>query len=253
MVIGAPGASGAFFVLDLRWVAMPDPHDAARRRLHEALGHEFEQEALLVDALTHRSFRNERPALARADNERLEFLGDAVLGMGVAALLADAYPDAGEGALTRLRADVVCEASLAAVARELGVGEALRLGKGEERSGGRDKPRLLASAMEAIVGAVLTDGGHEPALALVERLFADQVAQASGRRDVKSRLQEWAQRVHGATPIYRVLRAEGPDHERVFHVAVELEGQPLAEGQGRSKAEAERRAARKALTDGGAE
>ncbi|MBO6936607.1 MAG: ribonuclease III [Deltaproteobacteria bacterium] len=226
---------------------MPDPHDVARRRLHEALGHEFEQEALLADALTHRSFKNERPDLARTDNERLEFLGDAVLGMGVAVLLADAYPDVGEGALTRLRADVVCEASLAAVARSLEVGDALRLGKGEERSGGRDKPRLLASAMEAIVGAVLTDGGTGPALELVERLFADQVAQASGQRDVKSRLQEWAQREKGATPAYRVVRAEGPDHERVFHVAVELEGTTLAEGTGRSKAEAERSAARKAL------
>ncbi len=226
---------------------MPDPHDVARRRLHEALGYEFEHEALLADALTHRSFKNERPDLARTDNERLEFLGDAVLGMGVAVLLADAYPDQGEGALTRLRADVVCEASLAAVARSLEVGDALRLGKGEERSGGRDKPRLLASAMEAIVGAVLTDGGSGPALELVERLFAEQVAQASGQRDVKSRLQEWAQREHGATPVYRVVRAEGPDHERVFHVAVDLEGRTLAEGTGRSKAEAERSAARKAL------
>jgi len=226
---------------------MPDPYDVARRRLHQALGHEFEQEALLVDALTHRSFRNERPKLARADNERLEFLGDAVLGMGVAALLAEAYPEAGEGALTRLRADVVCEGSLASVARELEVGAALRLGKGEERSGGRDKPRLLASAMEAIVGAVLTDGGAGPALELVERLFAEQVAQASGLRDVKSRLQEWAQRVHGATPVYRLLSSEGPDHERVFHVSVDLEGNTLAEGRGRSKAEAERSAARKAL------
>jgi ribonuclease-3 len=226
---------------------MPDPHDAARRRLLEALGHSFAEEALLVDALTHRSFRNEQPRLARADNERLEFLGDAVLGMGVAALLADAYPEAGEGELTRLRADVVCEGSLASVARALGVGEALRLGKGEERSGGRDKPRLLASAMEAIVGAVLTDGGADPALGLVERLFEAQISSASGRRDVKSRLQEWAQRVHGATPAYRILRSEGPDHERVFHVAVELDGELLAEGRGRSKAGAERDAAQRAL------
>ncbi len=226
---------------------MPDPHDAARRRLLEALGHSFAEEALLVDALTHRSFRNERPKLARADNERLEFLGDAVLGMGVASLLADAYPEAGEGELTRLRADVVCEASLASVARELGVGEALRLGKGEERSGGRDKPRLLASAMEAIVGAVLSDGGADPALALVERLFEDQVANATGRRDVKSRLQEWAQRVHGQTPVYDVVRTEGPDHERTFHVTVALGEELLAEGRGRSKGQAERHAAQQAL------
>jgi len=226
---------------------MPDAHDAARRRLLEALGHPFADEALLVDALTHRSFRNERPNLARADNERLEFLGDAVLGMGVAVLLADAYPDKGEGELTRLRADVVCERSLADVARALGVGEALRLGKGEERSGGRDKPRLLASAMEAVVGAVLTDGGPDAALGLVDRLFEEQVANATGRRDVKSRLQEWAQRVHGLTPSYRVLSTEGPDHERVFHVAVELGDTLLAEGRGRSKAAAERHAATKAM------
>lgn len=226
---------------------MPDPHDAARRSLLEALDHSFQEEALLEDALTHRSFRNERPKLARADNERLEFLGDAVLGMGVAALLAEAYPEAGEGELTRLRAEVVCEASLASVARELGVGDALRLGKGEENTGGRDKPRLLASAMEAIVGAVLTDGGAAPALALVERLFEAQIAGASGRRDVKSRLQEWAQRDRGETPVYRVVRTEGPDHERTFHVAVALGDELLAEGQGRSKAEAERNAAQRAL------
>ena len=125
---------------------MPDARDAARRRLLDALDHRFADEAWLVDALTHRSFVNEKPALARADNERLEFLGDAVLGMAVAALLAEAHPDAGEGELTRLRADVVCEASLARVAVGLGIGEALRLGRGEERSGGREKPRLRRTA-----------------------------------------------------------------------------------------------------------
>ena len=229
---------------------MPDAHDAARRRLLEALGHDFADEALLADALTHRSFRNEHPKLARTDNERLEFLGDAVLGMGVAALLADAHPEIGEGKLTRLRAAVVCEATLAAVARALGVGEALRLGRGEERSGGREKPRLLASAVEAIIGAVLQDGGPLPALELVNRLFADAAREASHRRDAKSRLQEWAQSEHGATPTYRILETSGPDHARTFRVAVELEGDTLAEGEGRSKAEAERLAAEAALSAG---
>ena len=226
---------------------MPDAHDAARRRLLEALGHAFRDEAWLADALTHRSFVNEKPNLARADNERLEFLGDAVLGMSIAALLAEVHPDAGEGELTRLRADVVCEASLARVAIQLQLGEALRLGRGEERSGGREKPRLLASAMEAVVGAVLADGGATAALALVERLFAEQVRGASAERDAKSRLQERVQSERGRTPTYRVLASSGPDHARVFRVAVVVDDDVLGEGEGRSKGEAESRAAEDAL------
>ncbi len=212
-----------------------------------ALGYEFTEPALLRDALTHRSFRNERPRLARTDNERLEFLGDALLGMRVATLLFEAFPDAREGALTRKRADLVCEGTLADIARQLGLGPALRLGRGEDRSGGRDKPRLLASALEALLGAVHVDGGIDAAFAVIDRLFEERLRGATARRDAKSRFQELVQARHHETPIYRLLRTEGPDHERQFTVALEVGGESVAEGVGRSKGDAERDAARKAL------
>lgn len=212
-----------------------------------ALGHEFAQPDLLRDALTHRSFRNERPHLARQDNERLEFLGDAVLGMRVATLLFETFPDAPEGALTRKRAALVCEATLADIARDLDLGPALRLGRGEDRSGGREKPRLLASALEALIGAVYMDGGIDAAFAVVDRLFADRIEAATARRDAKSRFQELVQARRHETPTYRLLRTDGPDHDRRFTVALEVGGETVAQGTGRSKGDAERDAARKAL------
>ena len=226
---------------------MPDPEDAARRRLHAALGHTFGDESLLRDALTHRSFRNENPTLAPHDNERLEFLGDAVLGMGVAMLLAEAHPEEREGELTRRRADLVCESGLMEVAATLGIGDAMRLGRGEERSGGRTKARLLASATEAIVGAVLVDAGAEAALALVRELFEPRLHQARGRRDVKSRLQELSQATSGHTPTYEVVSTSGPDHARSFEVAVRIDQETFPSAKGRSKGEAERLAAKLAL------
>ena len=212
-----------------------------------ALGHVFRDPDLLLDALTHRSLRNERPKLARQDNERLEFLGDAVLGMRVATLLFEAFPTAREGTLTRQRAGLVCAATLADIARDLGLGPALRLGRGEDRSGGRDKPRLLASALEALIGAVYVDAGIEAAFGVIDRLFADRLERAPARRDAKSRFQELVQARHHETPTYRLVRSEGPDHDRHFTVAVEVGGQTVAEGTGRSKGDAERDAARKAL------
>ncbi len=211
-----------------------------------AIGHSFGDESLLEAALTHRSFRNERPKLAPSDNERLEFLGDAVLGAAVAVLLFEAYPDAQEGELTRKRADLVCESTLAAIARDLDVGTALRLGRGEDKSGGREKPRLLASAFEAIVGAVYVDGGREAAHALVTRMFHERLTGATARRDHKSRLQEIVQARGESAPRYTLVRAEGPDHERRFFVSVSAGG-TSAEGEGRSKNEAEQAAACLAL------
>ncbi len=212
-----------------------------------AVGHEFSRPELLREALTHRSYRNERPHLAPSDNERLEFLGDAFLGLCVGKLLFDADPSAREGELTRKRADLVCEATLATVASELGVGPALRLGKGEDRSGGRDKPRLLASALEALVGAVLADAGIAVAWEVVARLFEPRLQTATAERDHKSRVQELLQAAHGRTPSYRLVRTEGPDHERTFAVELRLGDEVLATGSGRSKAEAEQEAAKKAL------
>lgn len=214
-----------------------------------ALGHAFRDPALLRDALTHRSFANERPDLAPCDNERLEFLGDAVLGLAVAAMLFATYPKAREGELTRRRADLICEGALCEVAQGIGLGAALRLGNGEEQTGGRAKPRLLASALEACLGAVYEDAGVEAAFAVVRRLLGDRLAAArgGGAADFKSRAQQLAQRFAGETPTYALLRTEGPEHDLRFHVEIRLGGRALAEGEGRSKADAEQAAAKNAL------
>jgi ribonuclease-3 len=218
------------------------------QRFAERLGHPFARIEHLRDALTHRSFVHERPKLAPKDNERLEFLGDAVVGLAVAHLLSERFPEADEGELTRRRAELVREATLADLARELDVGPALRLGRGEELSGGREKPRLLASAFEACIGAVLLDAGPATALDITARLFESRLsAPGAGSGDFKSRIQELVQARKGPTPVYVVLDAEGPDHERSFRVAIRIGDDAIAEGIGRSKASAEQDAARKAL------
>jgi ribonuclease-3 len=223
----------------------PEPdYDALGR----ALGHSFRDPLLLRDALTHRSFANEHPDRAPRDNERLEFLGDAVLAMSASALLWDRFPNAPEGELTRRRADLVCEAGLADIARELGLGKMLRLGKGEDRSGGRTKPRLLCSAFEACVAAVFLDGGLDTAMNVVRALLEPRLdAPALGQRDFKTRVQELVQARGGATPRYVVLDTTGPDHARQFHVSCVSDERELGRGLGRSKLEAEQQAARVAL------
>ena len=196
----------------------------------------------MLDALTHRSFKNERPDVALADNERLEFLGDAVVGLVVASLVYVQFPDADEGELTRRRADLVSEKGLFETAEAIGIGDAMRLGKGEEKS------RLLASALEACVGAIYRDGGVDAAFAAARRIFEPRLhTSAPGHRDAKSRAQEWAQAHLGGTPSYRLLGTEGPDHERKFTVALELHEEEVATGAGRSKIEAEQAAAQTAL------
>lgn len=215
----------------------------------EALGHRFSDPQLLREALTHRSFANEHPERAPRDNERLEFLGDAVLTLSASALLWGRFPSASEGELTRRRADLVCEASLAIIARELGLGAVLRLGRGEERSGGRSKPRLLCSALEACIAAVYLDGGIELAMAAVKRLLEPALdAPMLGQRDGKTRVQELVQAMGEGTPRYVVLSASGPDHAREFEVACVSNVRELGRGSGRSKLEAEQNAARVALT-----
>lgn len=222
-------------------------HALALKEMEQALGHSFSDPALLMAAVTHRSFRNERPRLAPDDNERLEFLGDALLGATTASMLMRAFPDAKEGELTRRRAEVVCEAGLAEVAREIQLGPCLRLGKGEETSGGREKPRLLCSALEALVGAVALDAGTPVAFSVVEALLDDRILNASAKRDAKSRLQERVQAERGTTPRYRLVESTGPDHAREFRVEVRIDGEAWSEGVGRSKAEAEHAAAEHAL------
>ncbi len=230
---------------------MPTPDDAldeAVERLCVAIGYTFADRQWLLDALTHRSFRNEQPGLAPSDNERLEFLGDAVVDVVVASMLFDLFPEADEGELTRRRADLVSEKGLSEAAEALGVGAAMRLGKGEEKSGGRSKPRLLSSVLEACIGAIYCDGGPDAAFAAASRVFEPRVeASALGRRDAKSRAQEWAQANLGATPRYRLVDTEGPDHEREFTVALEVDREEVARGTGRSKLVAEQAAASSAL------
>ncbi|MEM9731620.1 MAG: ribonuclease III, partial [Myxococcota bacterium] len=223
--------------------------DEAARELCEGLGYDFESPALLRDALTHSSFRNERPDLAPEDNERLEFLGDAVVGMVVASLLVEHFPSADEGELTQRRADLVSEKGLAKVAVGLGLGPAMRLGRGEEKSGGREKPRLLSSALEACFGAIYLDAGVQVAFEVTRSVFESWLhTSAPGHRDFKSRAQEWAQGRLGMTPKYRVVSSDGPDHARQFIVALGLDGEQVARGEGRSKIEAEQAAAREALS-----
>lgn len=220
----------------------------ALERLEEAIGHVFRERGHLRDALTHRSFVNERPDLAPRDNERMEFLGDAILDLAASALLWRHYPEAREGELSRRRADLVCERGLAQIARDLSLGEVLRLGRGEEKSGGRDKPRLLASALEALVAAVYLDSGEQEAITVARGLLAPHVdAIAPGERDYKSRLQEYLQARGKPPPVYALERTEGPDHDRVFHVEVQVTEAVTGRGHGRSKLRAEQLAARDAL------
>ncbi len=219
------------------------------REVAAKLGHDFKDIHTLRDALTHKSLANERPNLAPRDNERLEFLGDALLGLVTSALLYERFPDAPEGELTRRRADLVCEAGLEAIAEELALGDALRLGKGEERSGGRDKPRLLSSAVEACLAAVYVDGGLDAAVEVAKRLMTPRIDdRRPGASDFKSRVQEVVQGRGEPTPVYRVVSVEGPDHERSFTVEILVGDRVLGRGEGRSKTEAEQVAAEEAMS-----
>lgn len=225
------------------------PTEDPLAHLQEQIGHTFADPTLLRDALTHRSFLNERPDLAPRDNERMEFLGDAVLGLAASVLLWRTYPSATEGELTRRRADLVCERSLATIARGLALGEVLRLGKGEVRSGGRDKPRLLASALEALLAAVYLDAGELRASQVALALLEPHVESLTpGESDYKSRLQELLQGRRRPPPVYVLVGTEGPDHDRVFHLEVRLGERTLGQGSGRSKLVAEQLAARSALS-----
>jgi ribonuclease-3 len=203
---------------------------------------------LLLDALTHSSFRNEKAAVVRSDNERLEFLGDAVLQWVVSTMIWKHFPEATAGEMTRRRADLVCEQGLARIAREIGLGEGLRLGKGEERSGGREKPRLLSSALEAAVAAVYLDAGNDAALRACEGLFASAISNdAPGLRDYKTRLQELLQSRGQRPPRYETADARGPAHARSYRIEVWVDDQLLGEGEGRSKLDAEQSAAEQVM------
>jgi ribonuclease-3 len=214
--------------------------------LDAALGVRFGDADLREAALTHRSFAFEQGL--EVTNERLEFLGDSVLGLVVTDLAYRSYPALPEGQLAKLRAAVVNMQALADVARGLGVGELVLLGKGEEQSGGRDKASILADALEAIFGAVYLDRGLDVARALIERLFGPRLEayiRGEGDRDYKTILQELASQRLRALPSYEV-EEEGPDHEKEFTATVSVGGEQLGSGAGRTKKEAEQRAAHQA-------
>jgi ribonuclease-3 len=214
-------------------------------RLEEVLGYHFANRALLETAVTHRSYANENREAGRSDNEKLEFLGDAVLDLVVGERLMSGFPDASEGELSVTRAQVVSEAALSEVARDLGLGAYLLLGRGENQTGGREKPSLLADAFEAVIAAVYLDGGFEASRELIHRLLGARIdnVETTGFYDFKTRLQEAAQARLRATPIYRVVGEEGPDHDKTFVVAVEINGFEWGRAVGKSKKSAEQRAA----------
>lgn len=220
------------------------------RTLEDALGYQFRSEALLREALRHSSYANEHRGGEGVSNERLEFLGDSVLGFVTAAFLFREHPGAPEGELTRIRARLVCEESLYAVARRLNLGEHLQLGRGEEAGGGRERASILADATEAVIAAVYLDGGIEAAEALIHRVLLDdafEVRAAEKRVDYKTALQELVQQKPGRALSYRLAGESGPDHAKTFTVEVLLGDASAGTGMGRSKKEAEQMAARDAL------
>lgn len=217
--------------------------------LEARLGYRFEERGLLVRALTHRSFANETEGEIR-DNQRLEFLGDAVLGLVIATELFRRDADVDEGALSSRQSQLVCEAALSQVARQLELGAYLRLGRGEELSGGRQKASLLADAWEAVLAAVYLDGGLSAVEPVVRRLHEGALGEArrtSAPSDYKSRLQTRVQGELHVQPRYEIIGESGPAHAKVFKARVVIDGQPCGEGEGASKKSAEQQAAQRAL------
>lgn len=218
-------------------------------QLEQALGYVFRDRSLLDNALTHSSYANENRSKCAGSNERLEFLGDSVLGMLVAEHLYRDNPKLPEGELTRLRAGLVCEQSLVDVARRLNLGDYLKLGRGEEAGGGRTRPSILADAVEALIAAVYLDGGAEESQRLITKFLLDKWKQ-KGFRDYKTALQELVQRESGQVLTYHLLEESGPDHAKAFLVEVRLNGKAAGRGEGHSKKEAEQAAACAAMEQG---
>lgn len=220
--------------------------------LEVRLGVTFKNAELLQKALVHSSYVNENPEAAPESNERLEFLGDAVLGLAIADELFAAYPGQDEGKLTEMRAHLVRRDTLANAAERLQLGEELLLGRGEDEGGGRSRPTNLSHIYEALVGAIFLDQGLAPARDFVLRSLEDEiesVKDGGSPLDAKSRLQELCQERFQSTPIYELVESEGPDHARLFTVEAIVDGQTRGKGTGSSKQQAEKRAAREALRE----
>lgn len=211
---------------------------------------ELGDRALAHVALTHKSYCNEHRDEDCQDNERLEFLGDAVVDLAISHRLMERFPAASEGELSKLRALIVNEEALAKIARKIGLGDLLLLGRGEELTGGREKSSVLADALEAVLGAIYKSGGMDRAMELVDRFFSDildGVAVGRAGQDYKTRLQEDVQNRLRVSPRYRVVSESGPDHEKIFEVEVTIGAEIFARSTGRSKKEAEQAAAQKTL------
>ena len=226
------------------------------QELEKKLNYTFRNPALLGEALSHSSYANEHRANHLNSNERLEFLGDSVLGFVTAEFLFTQHPNLPEGDLTRIRAALVCEQSLYEVAKKLELGRYLKLGRGEEAGGGRERTSILADATEAVFAAVYLDGGIAEASALIHRVLLDVEREEiveERRRDFKTSLQELIQRQADQVLSYRMIGEKGPDHAKIFQAEVLLNGEPLGSGFGRSKKEAEQSAAKAALQTLGGE
>ena len=217
-------------------------------QLEQRLGYAFSNRSYLETALTHSSYANEQPQ-KRHSNERLEFLGDAVLGFCAAKTICRLYPDMPEGGMTRLRSELVCEASLFQVAQALELSRYIHLGKNEECNGGRGRTSIQADCVEALIAAIYLDGGLEPA----EKFIADNILKdvraghRPARTDYKTQLQEILQQEGGAAPVYSIVGQSGPDHNKTFIASVALHDGAAAQGEGKSKKEAEQMAAKAAL------
>jgi ribonuclease-3 len=217
----------------------------------QKLDYTFKCPDLLAEAFRHSSYVNELGDASVRDNERLEFLGDAVLDLAVSHILMEIFQESKEGDLSKFRASVVNERGLSQVAKELGLGEFLLLGKGEELSGGREKPSILANTVEALLGALYLDAGFTKTKEIIHKLFSpyiDQLDSGGGMDDYKSLLQEFTQETFKSRPEYVLVDESGPAHAKNFRVAVRVDGDVVAEGLGRSKKEAEQKAAKEAFS-----
>ena len=218
------------------------------KELETAIGYRFQNITLLQNALAHSSYANERWHNSLMSNERLEFLGDSILGMLVADYLYRNFPDRPEGELTRMRADMVCERALAQIAVRIGLGEHLLLGRGEEQSGGRNRDSILADAVESIIAACYLDGGMAAAEQFIRKFVLERVSVAAVHNvDYKTALQERVQQKRNQTLTYTLVGESGPDHDKHFEVELTLNGQVVGRGVGSSKKRAEQAAARAAL------
>ena len=218
------------------------------KELEEAMGYRFHNISLLQNAVTHSSYANERYHNSLMSNERLEFLGDSILGMVVAEHLYRNFPDRPEGELTRMRADMVCEKTLARVADRIQLGKHLLLGHGEEQGGGRSRDSILADAVESVIAASFLDGGMEPARRFIGRfILSDVPVTRMHNVDYKTTLQELVQQKKNQVLSYALVGESGPDHDKVFLVEVSLNGQVVGSGSGSSKKRAEQDAARQAM------